>query len=101
MQTKVYYKLSLFSLKRSVSQTLKVAAAKKSFLSVFIIDTTCFDELFSFHVITANSIFTQIYRYQEASSNRHVAAFFQTSVLKKKSAFYIHDLRNNITTMLI
>ena len=30
MQTKVYYKLSLFSLKRSVSQTFKSSSCKKS-----------------------------------------------------------------------
>ena len=57
IQTKLCYKLSLSSLKRSVLQTFKIAAAKKSFTSVFIIDTTCFVECFSCHVITANSIF--------------------------------------------
>ena len=70
-------------LKEASHKPLKVAAAKKSFPSKFIIDTTCFDELFSFHMITVNNIFTQIYRYQEAWCNRYVAAFFQTSVLKE------------------
>ena len=31
---------------------LKVAAVKKSFPSVYITNTTCFDECFLFHVIT-------------------------------------------------
>ena len=47
-----------YSASKEVShKPLKVAAAKEFFLSVFIIDTTCFDECFPFHVITANSIF--------------------------------------------
>ena len=32
--------------------SLKVETAKKSFLSLYIIDTTCFDECFLFHVTT-------------------------------------------------
>ena len=37
----------------------QVAAAKKSFASVYIIDTTCFDECFLFHVITGRYYFLQ------------------------------------------
>ena len=47
----------LLFLKKTPHETLKVAAAKNSFPSVFIINTTCFDQSFLFHVITANSIF--------------------------------------------
>ena len=36
---------------------LNMAAAKMFFPSVFIIDTNCFDECFSFYVITVSSIF--------------------------------------------
>ena len=43
--------------KEAYHKPLIVAASKKSFPSVFIIDTTGSDECFSFHVITANSIF--------------------------------------------
>ena len=43
--------------KEASHKPLKVAAAKKFFPCVFIIDTTCFDDCFSFYVITANSIF--------------------------------------------
>ena len=60
MQTKVYYKLSLSSLKRSILQTFNSSSCKKVFPSVLIIDTTCFDECFSFRLITANSIFYTI-----------------------------------------
>ena len=36
---------------------LKVAAAKKSFPGVYIIDTTCFDKFFLFHVMTGRHYF--------------------------------------------
>ena len=35
-------------------EPLKVAAAKRSFQNVYIIDTTSFDECFLFHVITGS-----------------------------------------------
>ena len=55
IQTKVYYKL-FYSIKKETShKPLKVVAAKKSFPSVYIIDTSCF-ECFLFHVINENSI---------------------------------------------
>ena len=82
-QTKVYYELFYWVSKEVSQKLLKVAAAKKFFPSLFIIDRTSFDECFLFYVITASSIFTQIYRYPEAYCNRHVAAFFETNVLKE------------------
>ena len=58
MQTTVYTTSFPYWVSKEASHnTLKVAAAKKYLPSVFIIDTTCFDQCFSFHVITANSIF--------------------------------------------
>ena len=39
--------------------------------------------IFLWYVITGNSIFTLIYRYPESWWNHHVAAFFETSVLKE------------------
>ena len=62
---------------------LKVAAAKKSFPSVFIIDATCFDECFLFHVITGRHHFLKIYLYPKVWCNHHVAAFLETRVLKE------------------
>ena len=67
MQTKGYYKL-FYYVSNEASQhgdiisswsqkPLKVAAGKKSFSCVFLIDKTCFDECLSFDVITAKSIF--------------------------------------------
>ena len=70
----------LFYLKRSVFKIYK-----KSFPSVSIIDTTCFDECFLFYVIAGHSIFLkkQIYRYPEAWCNRHFAAYIEASVSKE------------------
>ena len=47
----------LFCLKQTSHKPLKVAAAKKSFRSMYIIDTAYFDECFLFHLITGNTIF--------------------------------------------
>ena len=58
VQTKVYYKLCYCVWKETSHKLLKVAAAKMFFLSVFIIDTTCFDEcFFLLHVITGRHCF--------------------------------------------
>ena len=67
VQTRVYDNLFYYISKEASHKTLNLATAKKSFPSVFIIDVTCFDECFLFHVMTENSIFfTQIYRSPEA-----------------------------------
>ena len=81
---------------------LKVAAAKKLFPSVFIIDTTCSNKCFSFHVITANSIF-----YTNLSLPRDVVQLPCCFTLSNKCFerslhfIYIHYLHSNITMMLI
>ena len=51
MQTKVYYKLFYCVRKETSHEPLKVAVSKKSFLSAYSIDTTCFDECFFLYVI--------------------------------------------------
>ena len=85
VQTKVYYKLCYSVWKETSHKLLKVAAAKMFFLSVFIIDTTWFDECFFF--IACDNwkalFFMQIYRYPEVWWNRHVGLFFETSFLKE------------------
>ena len=56
MQTKVYHKLSLPSLKRSVTQTFKSSSCKKVFPKC-VYHWYNLLRCFSFHVITASSIF--------------------------------------------
>ena len=47
-------------------------------------DTTCYHECFLFRVLTGRHSFfaIQTCRYPDVSCNRHVAALFETSVLK-------------------
>ena len=87
--------------KETSHKPLKVAAAKKSFPSVYIIATTCFDECFLSHVITERHYF--LYKFivsQRFGETVMFVVFFETSVLKK-SAFYICYLHNNTTMLLI
>ena len=57
-QTKVCHAFSYFIWKETTHKPLKVAAAKSLFSSVYIIGTTCFDECFSFYVITKRHYFS-------------------------------------------
>ena len=59
-QTKVCHAFSYFIWKETTHKPLKVAAAKSLFSSVYIIGTTCFDECFSFYVITRRHYFSSI-----------------------------------------
>ena len=53
---------------------------------VCVIDATCFDECFLFHMVTRRHYFWQKLLWD--SFNRHIVAFFETSVLKE-----LHILR--------
>ena len=57
-QTKVCHTFSYFICKETTHKPLKVAAAKSHFSGVYIIGTTCFDECFSFYVITKRHYFS-------------------------------------------
>ena len=84
MQAKVYYK-TFYSVGRETSHTpLKVAVARKSFSSVYIIDTTCFNECFLFHVITARHI---LYKFFVTQRGRRPEVFLRKGVLKICSKF--------------
>ena len=100
VQTKVYYKLSYSVWKETPHKPLKAATAKKYFPSVYIIDTTCFDECFLFRVITGIHF---LYKFIVTQRFGETAMLLCSSkqVFWKKSAFYIRYLRNNITMLLI
>ena len=91
IQTKVYCKPYY------VSQ--EVAAAKKAFRSVYIIDRTCFNECFLFHVITRRHYFLSLSLQWFSATAMLLCSLKQ--VFWKKSAFYIHYRHNNITMPLI
>ena len=101
IQTKVYYKLFQSVWKEASHKTLKVAAAEKSFPSVFIIDTTCFDECFLFYVITRNNIFLHKFIVTQRLGTTAMLQRSLKQVFWKKSAFDVRYLDNNITMMLI
>ena len=93
IETKAYYQLFHSVWKEKSHKPLNLAAAKKSFPSVFTIDTTCFNECFLIHVITRRHCF--LYKL----------IVTQKQIFWKKSTFYIRYLLNNIAgpniTMLI
>ena len=69
--------------RRNILQTFKSNSCKKSLFQVCnIIDTTCVDECFLFHVITARHFFIQLYCYPKVCYS-YLAVFFKTSVLKE------------------
>ena len=55
---------------------------------MYIVDTTCYNEYFLFRVTTKTFFFIQTYRHPEVWCNRHVAALFETSILKKVRILY-------------
>ena len=88
-------------MKRNVSQTLKKAAANKSFPSVYIIDTTCFDECFLFVVVNGRHSFLYILTVIQRFGATAMLLRSLKQLLWKKSVIYIHYLHNNITMLLL
>ena len=82
-QTKVCHAFSYFVWKETTHKPLKVAAAKSLFSSVYIIGTTCFDECFSFYVITKRHYFSWKFIFTLDLFKRHFATFFEANVLKE------------------
>ena len=82
-QTKVCHAFSYFVWKEATHKPLKVAAANSLFSSVYVIGTTCFDECFSFYVITKRHYFSWKFIITLRLFKRHFAAFFEASVLKE------------------
>ena len=61
----------------------KVAAAKKDFSSVYVIDATCFHECFLFRVVTGRHYFWQKLVVTLRFFQPPYVAFFETGVLKE------------------
>ena len=78
---------------------LKVAAAKKSFLIVYIIDTSWFNECFLFHVIAGRYYFLQKFIVTQTFGATAMRSLKQ--VFWKNSTFYVRYPHNNITMLLI
>ena len=56
-QTKIYHAFSYFVWKETTHKPLQVPAAKTLISSVYVIGSACFDECFSFYVITDRHCF--------------------------------------------
>ena len=87
-QTIVCHAFSYFVWNKTTHKPLKVAAAKSLFSSVYIIGTTCFDEYFSFYVVS------KMITFSESSSLLWyflgaMLLLSLKSVLWKKSVFYV------------
>ena len=97
-QTKVYYKPFYFVWKETSHKPLKVAAEKKSFPSVYIIDKTCFDECFLFHVITGRYYF--LFKLSVTQRFGAITMFlrFLKQVFWKRSELYISTIIPRVTS---
>ena len=94
----------LLCLKRNVYKHLKLAAAKKSFPSVYIINKTCFDECFLVHVFLVHNWKTLFFNKFSVTQRFGAIAMFLNAlqqVLWKRSAFYVCYLHNNTSMLLI
>ena len=102
LQTKVYYKLCYSVSKETSHNPFKVAAAKKSFPSVFTIGTTCFDECFLSYVITRNSIFYTNLLLPRGLVQPPCCCVLWNKCFERSLHFmFLRYLHNNTTTMLI
>ena len=79
---------SLGALTETSHKPLKVEAAKKSFPGVYIIDTTCFDECFLFHVMTGRYYFQNKSIVTQRLVQRPCYWVLVTSVLKEVRILY-------------
>ena len=73
---------------------------KKPFPSVYIISTTCFDECFLFHLMTGRHYFLCKFIDTQWFGTTAMLLRSLKQVFRRKSAFYIRYLWNNITVLL-
>ena len=99
IQIKVYYKLFYSVWKETSHKPLKVTTAKNNFPSMYIIDKTCFNLCFLFHVVTGRHYFLRKF-----GSNQRFGAIAMllrslTQVFWNRSAFYVRYLRSNTSVL--
>ena len=91
----------LLCLKKNVSLTLKSSGCKKVFRKCVYHGYNLLRWMFLIPCDNWKTfLLIQTYRYPEVWCNRHVAAFLETSILKKV-LIHIHYFHNNITMLLI
>ena len=99
-QTKVYHELFYSVWKETSHKPWKVAVATTSFPSVYIMDTTCFDECFLFRVITGRHFLYKLIVTQKFGVTAMLLRSLK-QVFWKKSVFHIHYFHNNTAMLLI
>ena len=101
VRSKVYHKLSLFSLKRSVSQTFKSSSCKRVFPKCVYHWSNLLRWMFSIPRDNCKQYFLHkfIVTQRHGATAMLLRSFKQ--VFWKKSAFYVRYLHNNITMMPI
>ena len=101
IHTKVYYNFFYSVRKETSHKPLKVASAKNSFSTVYIIDESFFDECFLFHVITERHYFLYKFIVTQRFSTIAMLLRFLRQVFWKKCVVCICYLHNNFITLLI
>ena len=99
IQIKVYYKFFYSVWKETSHKPLKVTTAKNTFPNMYIIDRTCFDLCFLFHVITGKHYFLRKFSSTQRFGAIAMLLRSLTQVFWSRSAFYVRYLQSN-TSML-
>ena len=99
MQIKVYYKLFYSVWKETSHKPLKVTTAKITFPNMYIIDRTCFDLRFLFHVITGRHYFLRKFSSTQRFGAIAMLLRSLTQVFWSKSAFYVRYLQSNTSVL--
>ena len=99
IQIKVYYKLFYSVWKETSHKLLKVTTAKITFPNMYIIDRTCFDLRFLFHVITGRHYF--LCKFSSTQRFGAIAMLLRslTQVFWSRSAFYVRYLQSNTSVL--
>ena len=90
-----------FTWKEMSQKPLRAAAAKTFLPSACIIDTTCFDECFLFHVITGWHFFLYKYIVTQRFGATAMLLCSLKQVFWKKFSFYVRYPHNNIIMLLV
>ena len=99
MQIKVYYKLFYSVWKETSHKPLKVTTAKITFPNMYIIDRTCFDLRFLFHVITGRHYFSRKFSSTQRFGAIAMLLRSLTQVFWSRSAFYVRYLQSNTSVL--
>ena len=99
IQIKVYYKLFYSVWKETSHKPLKVTTAKITFPNMYIIDRTCFDLCFLFHVITGRHYFLRKFSSTQRFGAIAMLLRSLTQVFWSRSAFYVRYLQSNTSVL--